>query len=293
MILRQNHVIDGSITVHSRGGIGNQLFIFGAGLALADQIGSNLRLEISLHMLNPDHPFMLDQLIPYFSTELRERISFATSSSYFRRQLLMKSIPTSCSYSETSLRFDQDFFALSSGTCVAGYFQSWKYLERLTTRSAHNIRSAISQLGISEYQFDSNDIVLHFRRGDYLNPGTAEIHGILGFGYYYHAINRLRKLGFNGKIWSVSESGIDDIQFLESMIGNSVVQISGSSILQDLSLLIKAPSLVIANSTFSWMGGWLGSADRPVVAPSPWFKTQIYDTSDLIPPNWSTISHDF
>ncbi len=294
MILNHNHTIDGSITVHSRGGIGNQLFIFGAGLALADQISSNLHLEICLHILNPDHPFMLNQLIPYFSIELQERIEvFPIPSSHIRRRLLMKSIPTCCSYNEPSLRYDPQFFSLNSGICASGYFQSWKYLKHLSVSRVNDIGSAIHQLGESSTKFEARDIVLHFRRGDYLNPGTIEVHGVLGFDYYVRSINQLREIGFNGEIWSISESKIDDIRSLEDTIGSKIHEINGLSIWQDLSLLINAPSLVIANSTFSWMGGWLCSLDRPVIAPSPWFKTQIYDTSDLIPPNWDTVSHDF
>ena len=294
MILKKNHAHEGAVTVHSRGGIGNQLFIFGAGLVLADQLKCQLNLDSSLHQYNKNFPFLLHNLIPSFSTELQKRIHIVQSpSSVLQRHLLKKSIPYCCSYSESSFGFDRNFFDLHANTCVIGYFQSWKYLEQLSTSRVSDIQSAIHQLSDSSNNFESKDIVLHFRRGDYLSKGTIDIHGVLGFDYYIRSIKQLRELGFSGNIWSISESKIDDIRLLEDIVGREVRQLSGSTIWQDLSLLMKAPSLVIANSTFSWMGGWFGSVNRPVVAPSPWFKTKNYDISDLIPLNWHTVSHDF
>lgn len=294
VILRKNHSHDGAVTMHSRGGLGNQLFIFGVGLALADQLKSQLYLDSSQHQYTKNLPFVLDNLLPFFPSELQELVRLAPiPSSALRRRLLKKSISYCCSYSESSFRFDPKLFDLPINTCIYGYFQSWRYLEHLSSGRVSDIRSAIHQLGDSSINFESQDIVLHFRRGDYLNLRNREIHGVLSFDYYLRAINQLRGLGFSGNIWSISESKIDDIQLLEVNIGSKVRQIHGLSIWQDLSLLIKAPSLVIANSTFSWMGGWFGPVNRSMVAPSPWFKTETYDTTDLIPLKWHSVSHVF
>lgn len=280
--------------MHSRGGVGNQLFIFGVGLILADQLKSQLYLDSLQHQYTKKLPFVLHNLLPFFPFELQELVRLAPiPSSAMRRYLLKKSTPYCCSYNESSFRFDPKLFDLYTNTCIYGHFQSWKYLEHLSSGRVSDIRSAIHQLGDSSINFKSQDIVLHFRRGDYLNPTNKEIHGVLSFDYYVHSINQLRELGFNGNIWSISESKIDDIQFLEVKIGSKVRQIHGLTIWQDLSLLIEAPSLVIANSTFSWMGGWFGHINRSVVAPSPWFKTETYDTSDLVPLNWHSVSHVF
>lgn len=280
--------------MHSRGGIGNQLFIFSVGLALADQLKCQLYLDPSQHRYTKNLPFVLDNLIPAFSFELQELVRVAPiPSSALRRHFLKKSTPYCCSYNESSFEFDPRLFDLQTSTCIIGYFQSWRYLDHLSAGRVNDIRSAIHQLGDSSTKFESQDIVLHFRRGDYLNPSNKEIHGVLGFDYYVRSIKQLREIGFNGNIWTISESKIDDIQSLEDIIGSKVQQIYGLSIWQDLSLLIKSPSLVIANSTFSWMGGWFGPVNRSVIAPSPWFKTETYDTSDLIPPDWHTVSHAF
>jgi hypothetical protein len=141
--------------------------------------------------------------------------------------------------------------------------------------------------------FDPLDIVIHVRRGDYLKPTTRKIHGVLSFRYYSDAITALRAAGQSGQVWVVSENRLGDLSELENEIGASVTQVDTTSSWTDLQTLITSPSLVIANSTFSWMGGWLNQGNTPVVAPKPWFLTDKIDTEDLIPPNWLTVGHHF
>jgi len=47
---------------------------------------------------------------------------------------------------------------------------------------------------------------------------------------------------------------------------------------------------IIANSSFSWWGAWLGSNPaKTVIAPLKWFNDTSKNTSDLIPASWLRI----
>jgi hypothetical protein len=58
----------------------------------------------------------------------------------------------------------------------------------------------------------------------------------------------------------------------------------------DLILMASCKNFVIANSSLSWWGAWLGSRQgKIVVAPRQWFKGGTNTIEDLIPPNWISI----
>ena len=58
------HAIPNGLTIHSRGGIGNQLFCLFAGLALADKLECRLYIDPSQHRHTAHLPFLVDQLGP-------------------------------------------------------------------------------------------------------------------------------------------------------------------------------------------------------------------------------------
>jgi hypothetical protein len=48
---------------------------------------------------------------------------------------------------------------------------------------------------------------------------------------------------------------------------------------------------IIANSSFSWWGAWLGAnPDKTVVAPKRWFgpRNAHWDAKDIVPDGWLT-----
>jgi hypothetical protein len=56
---------------------------------------------------------------------------------------------------------------------------------------------------------------------------------------------------------------------------------------EDLRLMSACRHHIIANSSFSWWGGWLGrNPEQIVIAPQKWFNRTDIDTSDLIPESW-------
>jgi len=288
------HARPDGITIHSRGGIGNQLFCLFAGIALADKLECRLYIDPSQHRYTPQLPFLVDQVIKKSPGGLSRTVEcLREPQTPIGRMIRKIGIRRWCDFVEPSFLFSPDFFLLSKGSCAVGYFQSWRYLEPVRIERRNEVREAIKHLATNPASFGHRDIVIHVRRGDYLKMGVREIHGILPYRYYSNAITALRAAGQSGEVWVVSQDRLDDLSELESEIGTSVTQVDATSPWTDLQTLITSPSLVIANSTFSWMAGWLNQGVTPVVAPRPWFFTEEIDTSDLIPPQWFTVEHQF
>ena len=55
----------------------------------------------------------------------------------------------------------------------------------------------------------------------------------------------------------------------------------------DLTLMAACRHFLIANSSLSWWGAWLGAyVGKKVIAPARWFLTEDKDTRDLLPDCW-------
>jgi len=291
---RLRHGVSGHLVVHSRGGIGNQLFCFLSALTRAEQLGCELLIDPFIHELTPESPFRLTQILHAANDELGHRVRVLSIPNRQRHRAIRRmSIGRTCDYREPSSRFDSNFFSIAAGSCINGYFQSWKYLEHLSPETRLRVNAAVRALGVeSPIPFGKCDIVIHLRRGDYLSARNRKIHGVLGAGYYLAAVSFLRALGYAGAVWVIAETLPPDLEILEESLGMDVSFVCGQSVWTDLNLLTCAPALILANSTFSWMGAWLGDQGRPIIAPRPWFRLSTNGCLDLIPPAWTRIDND-
>jgi hypothetical protein len=71
--------------------------------------------------------------------------------------------------------------------------------------------------------------------------------------------------------------------------GSRWLYTDGKSNIRDLCLMSQCDHHIIANSSFSWWGAWLGAnTKKTVVAPRRWFgpSNAHWDTKDIIPSHW-------
>jgi hypothetical protein len=179
---------------------------------------------------------------------------------------------------------------------LAGYWQSERYFldalpqvraelvfrEELVGHNADVRRRILSSTAVS----------VHVRRGDYVsNPKIKAFHGVCSAEYYQRAI-ALIQAKVRGTSFFVFSDDLDwaranlplpqDTHYVE---GNS-----GADGHRDMHLMSLCRHHIIANSTFSWWGAWLGSAtDKIVVAPRAWFADSAEDTSTLFPEGWEVL----
>jgi hypothetical protein len=132
-------------------------------------------------------------------------------------------------------------------------------------------------------------VAVHVRRGDYESyPSTREHHGLLSLNYYKNAMKHIE-----GKIGPVRYFVFsDDLQWCEANMPGTIVK--GTDKYDDLYLMSLCNHAIVANSSLSWWGAWLGD-DKPnriVVAPKRWLSNPDVDTSDVVPERWIKMGDD-
>lgn len=164
--------------------------------------------------------------------------------------------------------------AIVSGIDFRGYFQSelyWKHskdklLKQFTFKKPYKFEN--------EYDFVS----VHVRRGDYLQ--LQNTHPCPTVEWYEEQMNKFE----NRKFVLFS----DDIQWCKSAFSQLDKEIffvdNVENDFEELSLMTTATDAIIANSSFSWWGAYLGPHQRNgrVIAPKKWF-------GDAGPKKWDSI----
>jgi hypothetical protein len=286
-----------------KGGIGNQLFQYAAGRALADQHGVVLKLDCSAFEGDPLRVYALNDFSITASLASPQEISSITGSKHpkWLRKVLqaveeMKPYYRRRIYNEPHFHFDKNFFKAPARIYLDGYWQSECYFHNIVSILHKEFMVNHPQQG-KNAQFASissgaNSVSIHIRRGDYINnPGTNEHHGFCSPAYYSRCIEWIARHIEKPYFFVFS----DDIAWAKAHLPTHehfifVDHNTEKNAYEDLRLMSQCKHHIIANSTFSWWGAWLGSyQDKKVLAPSPWFNAAQHSTADLIPEGWILI----
>ncbi|MBM3690308.1 MAG: hypothetical protein FJW80_11795 [Actinobacteria bacterium] len=283
------------VTVRLIGGLGNQLFGYYAGAALAAHHGVPLRLDTSWtrHGIT-DHgiEILRFDLPGEWLSEDSLRSKLAAPGTIPGRVVakLLRDVPALRKplsiHEAPGVGHDPTLLDQPPGTRLRGYFQSWEIADcavragcprrpRLK-RSSEWLERTIQRAKVDR------PIAVHVRRGDYSKVSEF---GLLGPGYYEPAIERVRDEGIAGPIWLFSDEPVIARQALGRYADDAESVISPVGPAAEMVAMSYAAANVIANSTFSWWGAWMGEPGRPVIAPDPWFVggPQI---DGLFPPEW-------
>lgn len=281
------------------GGLGNQLFQYAAARSLADRLGCNLALDLRGLDENGDRPFQLDlynirasiaspqqlQNLPHWHPSRRGRI----------RSDLSQIAPAFFSFPvfwPRSFAFDHRFEKISQPVYLVGYWQSEKYFARNRASLLKDIQLAVplpSDMPLLNQIRGVNSVALHIRRGDYVsNAAASEFHGLCDMSYYHAAVNALKVRFPDIHVFVFSdEPGWAKKNLILGVPTHYVDANSMDKGFIDLEFMRHCRHHVIANSSFSWWGGWLCESDLQIVyAPKRWFADAAMDTSDVVPERW-------
>jgi len=156
---------------------------------------------------------------------------------------------------------------------LSGYFQSEKYFKEYTqvVRDVFTPRFDILEYLKNNYEYlflKYNTCAVHVRRGDYVNN---PFYYQLDINYYKGAMD----IFYGENKSTVFLIFSDDIEWCKSnfkYLPYSLYFVEGESDFYDLTLMSICDNHIIANSSFSWWGAWLGtSPNKRTVFPSQWF----------------------
>jgi hypothetical protein len=168
-------------------------------------------------------------------------------------------------------------------TTLVGFFQSEKYFEAADDQIRQMFKLDINPV---------DAVSIHVRRGDYVQHSNS--FPPINEEYIALAIGKLMNNGYmnaGDKVIFFS----DDIEWCKRQFKNPRIEYSeGRNEFEDLSLMASCKHHIIANSSFSWWGAWLGhNPDKRIVSPSflNWFGPGFTGSppKDLIPYNWHQI----
>lgn len=288
------------IVAEFKGGLGNQMFQYAAAKSLSKHLSTSLKFD-TRHYQDPDsRPFIIKELFGLKEPEASDRelnkLDPRGRTFLSRVQRRVKhSLPVFLNpkFVEPSFLYTPQFFSVPRNVYVQGYWQSEKYFKEIEReiRDVFKLRPELNEMerGWLERIEKSISVAIHVRRGDYVsNPTYNAFHGLMPLTYYQKGVEMLEKKFGELEFFVFS----DDKDWVEKEFKMNHTIIHGSNEIVDLYLMTKCRHNIIANSSFSWWGAWLGDQnDKMVIAPKLWFADPTSNalTLDMIPKEWNRI----
>lgn len=281
------------IIVKLQGGLGNQLFQFAAGLALARRHSTTLKIDTSFLNADPAGHYTKRYLeLNVFDIALEEATEedlrrFPLQENRYIRKL-KEWLPVSFDthvFNERGHHYNTYFSRLPANTYLNGYWQSERYFKNCSTELRTLLRFkpgyVLCEAELERRIINTNSVSVHVRRGDYVSLSAANsFHGVCGPDYYRKAM-ALFPADTTFYVFS------DDLEWCRENLhsGYCMEFIETPNAYTDFYLMSQCRHHIIANSSFSWWAAWLHNDDKKqVIAPRRWFASAA--TPDIYPDNW-------
>ena len=273
------------IYLYLMGGLGNQLFQYAYAIAVARRHG--VRLILDLYWYEDPARFRLE-------------IEQYRLSSFSIPEPTTVCVPTHWSRKKDRLyrKLFNRYGILCSGLRLKGYWVGLHFFEAVSGEVRQLLRfpplkSAAAKSWQHRIQKTAMPVFMHVRRGDFIHhKGPGEWRGtfdVCGPGYFRRAADHVRRqlaspsfFVFSDDLdWCRRHLHGQDLQFVEGV----------SDSIETLALMKQCRGSIIANSTFSWWGAWLGEQEHSrrhlTMIPNRWSSTK--KTNDTFMHKWRTI----
>ena len=279
--------------VRLMGGIGNQMFQYAFGKALEIKTGQKVLFdklsfeELKTSIINNKKENANGVVMRDYALDL-----FNINSDEFSNLLQIGSCKKTI-YEKNAFIYDKKLLKKQKSAYYEGYFQNENYFKDIKEIIKKEFKfpdisakDEFNQNWLKKINTCENPVFIHLRRGDYVNLGWD-----LSIDYYKNAIKYIKEHVKNPTFFVF---GQDCKEFINKEFSNidAIFEIIGeensknNEDWKDITLMLECKHAIIANSTFSWWGAWLGKAnDGIVAAPTPFVNNQ----DDIICDNWIKI----
>ena len=277
------------------GGLGNQMFQYALVLKM-QSMGIQVKIDVTKYEQHHAHnDFELDQVFgiacPFANRSEIRRLGYLKANHWTE---FLKKTPfrKKTVYNNESYKYDEHVLGLD-GRYIEGYWQSEKYFLDIKEKILETYRFPEfleEQKTWAKKIQNSCAVSVHIRRGDYLQ--YSYLQNICTLEYYKRSMDYFReilsdKVSFyiftNDFPWAEEHFTEKDCFFVK---GNT-----GKNSFRDMQLMSLCRHHIVANSSFSWWGAWLGqNSDKIVIAPERWINHFANEKTDIIPENWIRIS---
>lgn len=288
------------IVVRLTGGLGNQMFQYAAARRLALRTGAGLKLDTAAFATLPDREYALGDFPICAELASREEIERLTKPALAARiagrMLGRRARPPASHVREPDWSFHQEILELGDGVYLEGYWQSEHYFSDVADTIRRELTPFSSRADADRRwteRIEATDAVsVHVRRGDYVTSKVArETLGSCGHDYYQRAAELASQRLTAPHAFLFSDDpdwvrGNLELPLPQTVVGTGEPRTAD----RDLALMSRCRHHIIANSSFSWWGAWLGETDGSlVIAPRQWFARQSLSSQDLVPARWERL----
>ena len=294
------------VSVDLQGGLGNQLFQYAVARALTYNSICNPILDLRVLRHDKKRQFSLSA---YPITANVVDSSQLSSPGRARCRLAKFGFRTGNlrDYPFEALLFREDdsagcwdrrIGALPQPVVLRGYFQSERYFSSVATKLRAELVPVMARCDAAKYlasvirDAGPASVSVHVRRGDYANePATLAFHGVLGLDFYRPALAIVQQHVHTPHFFVFADDIAAISALLPSDVTYTIISGKGLSDIEELTLMSACRHHVIANSSFSWWGAWLGHPNGLTIAPLRWFaKLSEASVKDRFPAHWVTVA---
>lgn len=289
------------IIIQISGGLGNQMFQYALGRSLSLRHRVPLTLDISWFSSPMTGCTKREFMLGVFP-----HISFSSTVSYYNsydlpkwkilcQQLMSYIIPSMPTVNQPYFAYWPQIERISPPVRLIGYWQSEKFFSSHAEQIRQDFAFPSLPAGPATYLAQKikdtpNSVSLHIRRGDYIhNPEIQSVHGNISFEYYEQALSYIKNRYGVTNIFIFS----DDPSWVKKNFNccghkKNIVNLSLPEYpYHEMHLMALCKHHIIANSTFSWWGAWLGKQNGLTIAPSKWFSQKdMEEYQDIYCTNW-------